>query len=123
MKKFVFFLLVVVIAVGAALAKWGFQPVPPRKLAGSIALWQQTIAREIPVGTERKDILAWARKNDIALYKMGYAGLYGVVDTLKSEGINFPCSIFHIVVEIQMDADKKSKTQKIRSTDGCGGGI
>ncbi len=119
MRNFIAFILVVVLATGFSLWRWGFQPVPQRKVAGHVALWQQTIAREIPIGTDRKKILEWAEVNDIALYKFNYTDLYGLIETLVPEGINFPCSRYNIIIEIRMDKEKKSKSQKIRASDGC----
>lgn len=118
MKKLIAFILLCMIAFAGVAWKYGFQPVPDQKVAGRVALWKQTVAREIPVGSTQKEIIEWAMAGGHALHLRGQKDLYGVLDTLEGGGINFPCSRWYIILELTMEK-KISQKQIVRASDGC----
>lgn len=119
MKKLIFLVLLLAVGFGVAVWKWGFNPIPARKVAGRVALWQQTVDRDIPPGTGQREIIEWGLKNDVTLHLLQKRDLYGLIETMEPEGINFPCSRWNIILEITMNPAKESVRQKVRASDGC----
>ncbi len=88
------------------------------RITERVAYWDQVLATQIPVGTERQRIEAWAESKSIRLSEdIPKHSLHASVEEIP--GIGFACSTWYITIQIELGADNRSIRQRAGRAGSC----
>ena len=88
------------------------------QIAGREAAWNEMLATQIPVGSERTRIEAWAESKYLRLSEdPAHHSLHGVVEEIQ--GLGFACSTSYITIHIELDASGHSIRQNVAHAASC----
>ena len=80
--------------------------------------WNQVILKSLPVGTTEKELISWAKKNNIKyIYDESRNMYFSIVEVIESEG--FVCSQWNMMVEIHLDNQQKIDSHQVKSVGTC----
>jgi len=107
-------LVVLVLTVGACSSE---QP----RLRERTLFWEGTLAHEVPPGTGRDAILAWASSRHIHMTELTERHmLEATLEVVPDEGIiHFPCGSWNIIVYVTLNAEGHSLENRITTVGTC----
>jgi len=90
------------------------------KLQERIAFWRNTLAKDVPVGTNAENIRAWGTAHHVKFdYLEQQQWLYANVAKIPEKGIHFPCSEWNIILKITIDSAGRSVKTDVSSVGSC----
>ncbi len=79
--------------------------------------WERRVAAELPQGTGRAEVEAWARKNSIVLSNDGPEKQRGVLEILPGDGL--VCSKWHTELRLTYDPPEHLRIAKVEKLGVC----
>lgn len=105
-------MLIAVTFVGCANA----QP----QLKERVKFWQETLNKEVPVGTSKGRIIDWGTAHHVKFdYLEQQQWLYANVEAIPERGIPFPCSQWNIILKISIDKAGNSTNNEVSTVGTC----
>lgn len=90
------------------------------QLQERVTFWQNTLAKEVPIGTSTERIKEWGVAHHIKFdYLELQHWLYANVEAVPEKGIPFPCSEWNIILKISIDVTGHSTKNEVSTVGSC----
>jgi len=90
------------------------------KLDERVQHWKLVLDENVPLGTSKEAIDKWASENSIEFSENPtLMKLFANVEQVPDTGIGFPCSEWNIILEVQLDKNRLSKSNSISTVGSC----
>ena len=90
------------------------------KLDERVSFWRNELARDVPVGTSRDEIIKWGAGRGVKFdYLEVQHWLYVNAESVPETGIPFPCSAWNIIIKITIDPTNHSVQNNVSTVGSC----
>ena len=90
------------------------------RIQKSVEYWESVLNTELPAGTAERMVQEWGERRQIQLgWSSNTSTYHGNVDKIPDTGFGFPCSEWHVLIDIVLGKDGAVVGHKVHSAGDC----